>query len=49
VKELAWREFWHHVRFNFPEFEKLEFQIKRRNIRWINDESDFEKYCKAKT
>lgn len=49
VKELAWREFWHHVRYNFPEFENLEFQEKRRNISWINDESDFKKYCDAKT
>ena len=49
VKELAWREFWHHVRYNFPEFEHLEFQEKRRHISRMNDENDFKKYCEAKT
>lgn len=49
IKELAWREFWHHVRFNFPEFEKLEFQEKRRKINWLNDEWDLKKYCEAQT
>jgi deoxyribodipyrimidine photo-lyase len=37
------------MRYNFPEFENLEFQEKRRNINWLNDEKDFEKYCDAKT
>ena len=49
VKEIAWREFWHHVRFNFPEFDRVEFQEKRRNIHWLNDDEDFEKFCNAQT
>lgn len=49
VKEIAWREFWHHIRYNFPEVDYLEFQEKRRNIDWINKKEDFEKFCNAET
>ncbi|MCP4524088.1 MAG: deoxyribodipyrimidine photo-lyase [Candidatus Gracilibacteria bacterium] len=49
IKELAWREFWHHVRYNFPDFDTLEFQEKRRNISWINNDVDFTKFQGAKT
>lgn len=49
VKEIAWREFWHHIRHNFPQVANLEFQEKRRNISWLNDEKDFERFCNAQT
>jgi deoxyribodipyrimidine photo-lyase len=49
VKEIAWREFWHHVRYNFPEFDHVEFQEKRRNIDWLNQKEDFETFCNAQT
>jgi deoxyribodipyrimidine photo-lyase len=46
VSELAWREFWQHIDYYFPYTKKYEFQEKRRNIVWKNDEVLFEKWCK---
>lgn len=37
LKELAFREFWYHIRIHFPQTKDLEFQEKRRNIKWINN------------
>lgn len=44
VSELAWREFWQHINYYFPYTKKYEFQEKRRNIVWKNDENLFEKW-----
>ncbi len=38
IRELAWREFWYHIAFNFPQTKDLEFQEKRRGIEWENRE-----------
>ncbi|MDD3145021.1 MAG: deoxyribodipyrimidine photo-lyase [Candidatus Gracilibacteria bacterium] len=49
VSELAWREFWQHIDYYFPFTKKLEFQEKRRNIAWKNDEILFKKWCDGET
>jgi len=49
IKELAWREFWYHIKINFPELKDLEFQEKRRNIEWENNEKFIEAFREAKT
>lgn len=49
VRELAWRDFWQHIDYYFPFTKKLEFQEKRRNIKWKYDEDLFEKWCKWET
>lgn len=49
VSELAWRDFWHHIYFHFPETEDLEFLEKRRNIERSNNIEKFEKWCKWET
>ncbi|MCS7203153.1 MAG: DNA photolyase family protein [Thermodesulfovibrio sp.] len=49
IKELAWREFWYHIKINFPEFKDLEFQEKRRNIHWENNEKFYKALIEAKT
>lgn len=49
IKELAWREFWYHIKINFPEFNKLEFQEKRRNIPWQNREDFIDSFTNART
>lgn len=49
IKELAWREFWYHIKFNFPEFNQLEFQEKRRNIKWENNETLINALINAQT
>lgn len=49
ISELAWREFWQHINYYFPHTKELEFQEKRRNIAWKNDEELFEKWCNWET
>lgn len=49
IKELAWREFWYHIKINFQEFNILEFQEKRRNIQWENNEKFINAFINAKT
>ena len=49
ISELAWREFWWQIFYNFPNTKKLEFQEKRRNIEWSQDKQLFEKWCKWET
>ncbi|MFI5324029.1 MAG: cryptochrome/photolyase family protein [Thermodesulfobacteriota bacterium] len=49
VSELAWREFWYHIMHNFPETRSLEFQEKRRNIKWINSEKWYDAWREART
>jgi len=49
IKEIAWREFWYHIKLNFPQFKNLEFQEKRRNINWQNDERLYKAFIEAKT
>ncbi len=49
VKELAWREFWYHIKHNFQGFRETEFQEKRRNLRWRNDEKLFSAFREGRT
>jgi len=42
VSQLAWRDFWNQIFHHFPETYFLEFQTKRRNIHWQNNEKFFE-------
>ncbi len=46
VSELAWREFWWQIFYNFPNTKHEEFQEKRRHIEWSDDKEMFEKWCK---
>lgn len=49
IKELAWREFWYHIKINFPKFYELEFQEKRRNLKWENNSSHIDAFINART
>lgn len=49
LKELAFREFWYHIKLHFPETRSLEFQEKRRGIKWENDERLIEKFINGET
>jgi len=49
VSELAWREFWYHIMHNFPETRDREFQEKRRNIKWINNDAWYEAWKEGRT
>ncbi len=49
VKELAWREFWYHIRHHFPWTENLEFQEKRQGLKWLNRDEDIRRVEEART
>ncbi len=49
IKELAWREFWYHIKNYFPEFKDKEFQEKRRDIKWENNEKFIKVFMEGKT
>lgn len=49
VKELAWRDFWQHIDYNFPYTKKYEFQEKKRWIKRSTDKSLFEKWSRGET
>ncbi len=42
LNELIWREFWYHIAYYFPFTYDLEFQERRRLIKWNQDESLYE-------
>ena len=49
ISELAWREFWQHIAHYFPETIDIEFQEKRRDIQWVNDDEMFQAWCGGRT
>jgi len=49
IKELAWREFWYHIKHYFPQLKECEFQEKRRNIPWENNEKLFKAFVEGRT
>ena len=49
VSEMAWREFWWHIYYNFPETKNQEFLEKYRYIEWSQNEEKFQKWCKWET
>lgn len=49
VSELAWRDFWQHIDYYFPFAKNVEFQERKRNIKWKYDDYLFEKWCMWET
>jgi len=49
LSELVWREFFMQILYHFPHVVKHNFKSKYDRIRWINSESDFEKWKAGKT
>lgn len=49
IQELAWREFWYHLKYHFPWTRDLEFQEKRRGLKWLNREEDIQAVKEAST
>ncbi|MCS7200808.1 MAG: DNA photolyase family protein [Patescibacteria group bacterium] len=47
--ELAWREFWYHIKHYFPQLRNLEFQERRRNLSWQNNERLIRAFEEGKT
>jgi deoxyribodipyrimidine photo-lyase len=48
-KELAWREFYQHCMFFFPELAKGAYRVEFKDFPWENDETKFKAWCEGKT
>ncbi|MEM6610766.1 MAG: FAD-binding domain-containing protein [Cyanobacteria bacterium P01_C01_bin.72] len=48
-KELAWREFYQHCMFFFPELAQGAYRDEFKDFPWENDESKFQAWCEGKT
>lgn len=49
LSELIWREFFMQILFHFPKVVTQNFKSKYNNIKWLNNEQDFKKWCHGKT
>lgn len=49
LDELIWREFFMQILYHFPYVEKRCFKARYENITWLNNEKEFELWCKGKT
>ena len=48
-QELAWREFYQHVLFYFPELETGAYRPQMRNFPWDDDKERFMAWCEGRT
>ncbi len=48
-KELAWREFFQHCLYFYPELEKGAYKEHFKNFPWHNNEKHFQAWCEGKT
>lgn len=49
LSELIWREFFMTILYHFPRVIDKSFKPKYDNIPWLNNESQFESWCKGET
>jgi len=49
LSELVWREFFMQILYHFPNVVTESFKSKYDNIKWRNNEKEFEKWCKGET
>ena len=49
LKELIWREFFMQILWHFPYTQKKSFKPKYDNIRWLNNNDEFKKWCDGNT
>ncbi len=49
LSELIWREFFMQILWHYPESAHQNFKAKYNGIKWRNNKSDFEKWCKGQT
>lgn len=49
LSELIWREFFMQILYFYPQVEKQAFKKPYDNIRWLNREADFLKWCSGET
>lgn len=50
LNELIWRDFYMNILYNFPHInEGKSFRLQYDNIKWRNNETEFEAWCQGKT
>ncbi|WP_042721936.1 deoxyribodipyrimidine photo-lyase [Flavobacterium sp. B17] len=49
LNELIWREFFMQILYHFPKVVHHSFKEKYENIKWRNNEKEFELWCKGQT
>lgn len=49
LNELIWREFFMQILYHFPKVESQSFKAKYDNIKWRNNEKEFQRWCEGKT
>ncbi|GAV46987.1 hypothetical protein ZYGR_0C00290 [Zygosaccharomyces rouxii] len=50
IREVAWRDFYKHTMSFWPYLSMdLPFNLASENMKWINEEPNFEKWCYGKT
>jgi deoxyribodipyrimidine photo-lyase len=49
LNELIWRDFYQMIIWHFPHSVDGSFKPQYDRLEWINDDRDFEKWCKGKT
>jgi deoxyribodipyrimidine photo-lyase len=50
LNELIWRDFYHNILWHFPRVRKGDsFKPEYDNIKWRNNEKEFEAWCAGKT
>lgn len=47
--ELIWREFYFNIVWHFPHVAGNSFKPAYDNVRWLNNENDFSRWCQGET
>ncbi|ASC71218.1 Deoxyribodipyrimidine photo-lyase [Halomicronema hongdechloris C2206] len=48
-QELAWREFYQHVMYFFPELAEGPYRPQWQYFPWVNDKQQFQAWCQGRT
>lgn len=48
-QELAWREFYQHVMYFFPELSEGPYRDQYKDFPWLNHEDEFQAWCEGRT
>lgn len=48
-QELAWREFYQHAMYNFPELADGAYRAAFKNFPWENNDEHFQAWCEGRT
>lgn len=49
IRQLAWRDFYFQILYNFPYVDKESFLTKYRDLNWENDEELYNAWCEGRT